>query len=288
MEKQNKSGIFAKKCRIMKKIYNICLISAVLAFILGTDTFQAQAKQKVKYKLVFHDEFNLPDGSQPDSTIWSRDKRYPGGAYIMWLSDSKDVAFIRNHKLVCRAIKNTNPADTAAMLTGSVKTMGKFSFQYGKIEVRLRTRKHIGNFPAAWLLPEPPCQRAPYDGEIDIFEAIDDEDISYHTAHNQWTAEGHRSNPQQQFKYNVDVSKWHVYGVEWDPWHIVWTVDGTIVGSYFKLKDEDAIKHRQWPYDRPFYIILNQCTGAGYWAKKPDIDFVYETEFDWVRVYQKE
>lgn len=65
-------------------------------------------------------------------------------------------------------------------------------------------------------------------------------------------------------------------------------MDGTIVGSYFKLKDEDAIKHRQWPYDRPFYIILNQCTGAGYWAKKPDIDFVYETEFDWVRVYQKE
>ena len=117
MEKQNKSSTFAEKCRIMKKIYNICLISAVLAFILGTDTFQAQAKQKVKYKLVFHDEFNLPDGSQPDSTIWSRDKRYPGGAYIMWLSDSKDVAFIRNHKLVCRAIKNTNPADTAAMLT---------------------------------------------------------------------------------------------------------------------------------------------------------------------------
>lgn len=64
----------------------------------------------------------------------------------MWLSDSKDVAFIRNHKLVCCAIKNTNPADTAAMITGSVKTMGKFSFQYGKIEVSLRTRKHIGNF----------------------------------------------------------------------------------------------------------------------------------------------
>ena len=106
MEKQNKSSTFAEKCRIMKKIYNICLISAVLAFILGTDTFQAQAKQKVKYKLVFHDEFNLPDGSQPDSTIWSRDKRYPGGAYIMWLSDSKDVAFIRNHKLVCRDRKS--------------------------------------------------------------------------------------------------------------------------------------------------------------------------------------
>lgn len=47
----------------MRKIYNIFLISAALAFILETDTFQAQAKQKVKYKLVFHDEFNLPDGS---------------------------------------------------------------------------------------------------------------------------------------------------------------------------------------------------------------------------------
>ena len=37
-----------------------------------------------------------------------------------------------------------------------------------------------------------------------------------------------------------------------------------------------------------FYIILNQSVGNGGWAAAPDVNFEYETKFDWVRVYQKE
>lgn len=39
-----------------------------LAVILVGDSFRIQAKKESpRYKLVFRDEFNLPDGSQPDS-----------------------------------------------------------------------------------------------------------------------------------------------------------------------------------------------------------------------------
>ena len=41
----------------------------------------------------------------------------------------------------------------ATMLTGAVDTRSSFAFQYGKIELRMRTNMLPGNFPAAWLLP---------------------------------------------------------------------------------------------------------------------------------------
>ena len=70
-----------------------------------------------KYVLVFSDEFNLPNGSQPDSTKWSRCKRYDS-MWNRWISTSKDVVFSKNGKLVCRAIPNTKEiGDTAKMLT---------------------------------------------------------------------------------------------------------------------------------------------------------------------------
>lgn len=55
----------------MKKSLLIFLFFLVL--FLGGDSFQTQAKKKTKdrYKLVFCDEFNLYDGSQPDTAIWS-------------------------------------------------------------------------------------------------------------------------------------------------------------------------------------------------------------------------
>ena len=37
-----------------------------------------------------------------------------------------------------------------------------------------------------------------------------------------------------------------------------------------------------WPYDKPFYIIINQSL----MDKDTDPDFTYLTEFDYVRVYQ--
>jgi glycosyl hydrolase family 16 len=63
-------------------------------------------------------------------------------------------------------------------------------------------------------------------------------------------------------------------------------VDGELVGSAPKSTDSDALANGQWPYTKPFYLILNQSVGDGSWASSPDPNFVYETRFDWVRVYQ--
>lgn len=68
-----------------------------------------------------------------------------------------------------------------------------------------------------------------------------------------------------------------------------WYVDGRQVGSYTKKEsDANALNQGQWPFDKPFYIILNQSVGNGSWAQNADVNHTYETLFDWVRVYQKE
>ena len=122
----------------MKKSLLMFLFFWVL--FLGGDSFQTQAKKKTKdsYKLVFCDEFNLSDGAQPDTAIWSRCQRY-NSQWNRWVSDSKDVIYIKRGKLVCRAIPNSNEkGDTAKMLTGAIWTRNKYAFQYGRLLVRMK------------------------------------------------------------------------------------------------------------------------------------------------------
>lgn len=47
------------------------------------------------------------------------------------------------------------------------------------------------------------------------------------------------------------------------------------------------LEEGQWSFDRFFFIILNQSVGYGNWHA-PDPHATYETEFDWVRIYQRE
>jgi len=239
------------------------------------------------YELVFADEFEQADGSRPDPAKWTSSNRY-SATWNRWISDSPEVAYIRDSCLVCRAIPNPNTSvDNSPMLTGAMETRGKFSFTYGKVEVRLRTNLHTGNFPAAWMMPQPPCEGWPKAGEIDIFESIDDANRSYHTVHTNWTYNlGKRNDPVSSFNQPTYVAQWHVYGLEWTEDLITWTIDGTPVGSYARSTSSSVLHQGQWPFNHPFYIILNQSVGNGSWAKNADTSYTYETVFDWVRVYQ--
>lgn len=129
----------------MKK--SLLMFLFFLVLFLGGDSFQTQAKKKTKdsYKLVFCDEFNLSDGAQPDTAIWSRCQRY-NSQWNHWVSDSKDVIYIKRGKLVCRAIPNSNEkGETAKMLTGAIEAIIK------SMELRLtglesiKRNKYYGN-----------------------------------------------------------------------------------------------------------------------------------------------
>jgi beta-glucanase (GH16 family) len=198
--------------------------------------------------------------------------------------------FLQDGHLVCRAIPNPDQAaDPVPMLTGSVETRGNFSFTYGWVEARLKTIPHKGSFPAFWMMPQPPTDGWPKGGEIDIFEAIDAQNTAFHTLHSHWiTTLGNKNNPKSSFSEGVTQGDWHIFAANWTEDFITFYVDGNPVGSYAKSQNASDIEQGQWPFQHDFYLILNQSVGDGSWAKAADAAFTYETQFDWVRVFQKD
>lgn len=256
-----------------------------------------------EYKLAFGDEFNTADNSQPDSKYWSRS----GWAHPTWkrytaqtTEGQLKTGWIEDGKLVLRCVKNNFDAEVDGkgnkleMISGAVETANKVTFTYGKVEGRLKTTAHSGNFPAFWMMPNTDTYGGwPSSGEIDIFEQINNENKSYHTIHSHWAngagdgGLGNSNNPTKGGTSATTTGEYHVYGLEWTETLLKWFVDGKQVFSYAKSTNQDAIKNLQWPFDKPFYLILNQSVGNGSWAANRDLNFTYETKFDWVRVYQK-
>ncbi len=251
---------------------------------ISADTSSLKAQEN-EWQLVFSDEFNQPNGSQPDPAKWSRHRRGTS-TWSRWISDSKDVVYVKNGRLVCRAIPNrSEPADTAKMLTGAINTKGKFSFKYGKVEVRMRTNLQQGNFPAAWMVPQSNV-KLPY-AEIDIMESFGTKAEATHTIHSQLTQDNKKHGESNFFRIPLNLMKWHVYGVEWDKEKVVWTVDGKTTGVYRKSNRPEKLSKGQWTFDVPFYLILNQSLGRDNSNNSPIVNETYETQFDWIRVYQR-
>ncbi len=281
------------------KLRKFFILSALLAMPIlsqetcAQDNMSLQATNDSEYKLVFSDEFDAPDGSMPDDSKWVRCPRY-SSTWNRWLAKTPEeqelTGFIRDGHFVARAVPNPYTAtDDVPMITGGIKSMGKFSFTYGKVECRLKTNPYSGNFPALWMMPEDQSAGWPVCGEIDIWEAINTETISYHTIHTNWTFNlGNKWNPTSSFTHYASQSEYHIYGFEWDETSLKWYVDGYLVGTYNKSTSQSTLDKGQWPYDKAFHLILNQSVGDGSWAHNADTNHTYETVFDWVRVYQKE
>lgn len=257
-----------------------------------------------EYKLAFGDEFNTADFTQPNEAYWSRSE-WAHPAWKRFTAQTKagqeKTGWIEDGKLVLRCVKNEfddekrgDNGSKLEMISGAVESADKITFTYGKVEGRLKTTAHSGNFPAFWMMPNKSTYGGwPSSGEIDIFEQINNENKSYHTIHSYWAngagdgGLGNASKPQKGGTSATTTGDYHVYGLEWTENMLTWFVNGKKVFSYAKSTNQDDLDKKQWPFDKPFYLILNQSVGNGGWAANPDLNFTYETKFDWVRVYQK-
>lgn len=197
--------------------------------------------------------------------------------------------------------------ETIPMISGAIISSGKFSTVYGKIEARIKTTNHTGNFPAFWMMPayselhDLGLAGWPNDGEIDIWESIDADNRAYATVHSGWTGWNNynhwptgpvQSSPRSSGDVANDNDLWHVYAVEWDEEQLRFFIDGKQIFAYNNMHYSEAgspyyVEKVTWPFDKEFYIILNQSVGNGAWARPADTSFDYNTKFDYVRVYQK-
>nr|WP_299389381.1 glycoside hydrolase family 16 protein [Allomuricauda sp.] len=192
----------------------------------------------------------------------------------------------KDGKLHLVGIKNTDTlTDPRPYLTGGIYTKGKFAFQYGKIEIRAKLESTQGAWPAMWMLSEQRKHGAyPRNGEIDIMEHLNFDDIIYQTTHSYYTLElKQKENPPYYSTTSFNKGEFNTFGLEWYPDKLVYTLNGRPTFTYPKV---DGVDPSQWPFDQPFYLLIDQQLG-GSWVGEVDLDQLpVHMIIDWVKVYQ--
>ncbi len=124
----------------------------------------------------------------------------------------------------------------------------------------------------------------PRNGEIDIMEHLNFDKIIYQTTHSYYTLElKQKKNPVYYAMAKLNTEQYNTYGLEWYPDKLVFTLNGEITFTYPKIKDVDP---SQWPYDQPFYLMIDQQLGGSWVGKIKSEDLPVNMIIDWVKVYQ--
>jgi beta-glucanase (GH16 family) len=235
--------------------------------------------------LLAADEFDGPAGSAPNPGIWRYDLRAGGwgNAELQTYTDSRrNAALDGAGNLVITAQREADGSYSSARL----KTESTYSAQYGRIEARIRIPRGQGIWPAFWMLGADIAQVGwPACGEIDVMENVGYEPgIVHGTVHGPGYSGAQGISAAYQHPSGAAFADdFHVYGVDWRPGSITWTVDGV---AYRTVTRAD-VGSDPWVFDKPFFVILNVAVG-GTWPGSPDATtrFPQQMIVDWLRVYQ--
>jgi beta-glucanase (GH16 family) len=256
-----------------------------LLVLLGLVVVVGGADRPQRWQLVWADEFDY--NGLPDPKKWSYDVGGHGWGnkeLQHYTERRKENARVENGKLIIEARRDSWEGHeyTSARLV----TKGKGDWTYGRFEVKAKLPSGRGTWPAIWMLPTGYEYGGwPNSGEIDIMEHVGfDADVVHASVHTQ--AYNHKINTQKTAKIKVDNarSEFNVYAVEWTPDEIRGYVNKQ---QYFTFKNE-RLTSRQWPFDKPFHLLLNIAVG-GAWGGEKGVDeniWPQRMEIDYVRIYQ--
>ncbi len=236
---------------------------------------------------LWNDEF---DGDAIDTEKWTFEIGTGASGWgnneWQYYTDRSENAYIKDGILHIRA--NKESFEGASYTSARMITKGKFSFTYGTIEARIALPVGKGIWPAFWMLGENIDQVSwPACGEIDIIEAVNDENIVYGTNH--WQTEGHQAdygNNTGGFhgaSTALDITEFHTYKFTWDEKLIAMYVDDF---KYHEISIEDNAGGTE-AFHKPFFLLLNVAV-AGNWPgfEVDDAQFPNEMLIDYIRVTQ--
>jgi len=243
-----------------------------------------------EWKLVWNDEFDYT--GLPDSNKWvyetgghgwgNNEKQY-------YVEKSIENSVVKNGVLSIIALKKEykNLHYTSAKLT----TYKKVKLQYGKIEIMAKLPKGKGNWPAIWMLPESIQTKEeswPLCGEIDIMEHVGKDPEVVHTSLHSLLYNHVKGTQITHFEKMPDVfNSFHKYGIEWTKESIAFYIDDKLFYESFKSQDGRVATNEGWPFDKPYYLILNLAVGGNWGGEVDDSIFPNEMQIDFVRVYKK-
>lgn len=269
----------------------LCAMIA-LTSVMALGQANKALQDPAKWKLVWSDEFNSPDGSAPDSSKWVLETGGNGwgNQELEYYTNRPQNAYLEGGNLVIKAVaeKYTGADNVTRDYTSArLKTQGKFSQAYGRFEARIKIPQGQGMWPAFWMLganidtvPWPDC------GEIDIMENIGKEpNIVHGTIHGPGYSGGKAiGSPYALPAEEKYADDFHIYAVEWTPKQIRFYVDDHV---YETRTRHDLPKGAKWVYNHPFFLLLNVAIGGG-WPGNPDATTVFPQTMlvDYVRVYK--
>src|SRR5581483_9638582 len=251
----------------------------------------SHAQVTTGWTLVWADEFSQADGSSPDSTKWAFDLGGNGWGNneLETYTARTNNARIEAGQLVIEARQETftgTDGNTRNYTSARLKTKGKASWTYGRMEARIKIPRGQGMWPAFWTLgTNIDAVNWPACGEIDIMENIGAEPATVHgTAHGPGYSGG--SGIGAPFALSGGAAfadDFHVFAVEWETNRLRWYVDGQL---YFTLTPANLPPGAPWAFAQPQFLLLNVAVG-GNWPGSPNSSttFPQRMTVDYVRVY---
>ena len=240
------------------------------------------------YELVWHDEFDkagVLNGDDWTHEVWPRGQvNNELQAYVDGEYNGRRVTEVKGGKLHITAFE-----DGGNVYSGRVYAQVNTGWQYGYFEAKIKLPKGKGTWPAFWMMPSnndfgvnpwPNC------GEIDIMEEVGvvpgevSSTIHCRRYNNGGTAIEHRAR-----MVPTAESAYHIYSMEWTADYITFYVDRVELFTYHN----DGKGVETWPFNRPFYPILNLAWG-GDWGGMRGVDenaLPVTMQVEYIRVYQK-
>lgn len=262
------------------------LLVFLLIFGMVATTILPQVPKKSSaavWTQVWGDEFN---DNVVDTTKFGIEDWTPGGyslgGYLHYgvAGFHDEMVTESNGTLNLRTEKTTNSGywaerDTTSTYeykTGGVATFKKYTFLYGKVNIRAQLPKMSkGMWPAFWFVAEDSGRNCDY--EVDLMEAVNTPNTLYFNYHDNVRD----VNPHTSFTgpdYSVGM---HDYEMEWMPDRLILRVDGI-----------ERLRVASGVPDKPMYLIINNSVG-GTWPGSPDSTTVTPTNLaiDFIHYYKE-
>ncbi len=250
----------------MKYVFYILLFATDFGF--SQETSQLIFEEEFEGDVLNESNWNYEMGDGCPNCGWGNNERQ---LY------TKENAAVKDGYLIITATKDEDKYHSSRITTAK-----KFEFKYGTIEVRAKLSTGQGIWPAIWMLGSniskvgwPKC------GEVDIMEYVGKNPHEIHsTLH---TPDSHGQSKNTKITTLTDIEEgFHIYKANWTEDAIEFFIDDQLTYTFSPEIKNDST----WPFNQPFYIILNMAIGGNFGGPEVD-DSIFPQEFvvDYVRVY---
>lgn len=154
-------------------------------------------------------------------------------------------------------------------ISGRIDSRAKVEFKFGTAAARIKLTDGAGLWPAWWVLG---AGRWPETGEIDILEYVGEKDWASAAVHGPGYSGETPFVNRLYFSKGNDVTKWHVYSVDWTPDSLVFNYDGI---TMFRVTRPMAEHYGKWAFDNSKFLILNFALGGAYPVKVNGVKHPY-------------